>query len=811
MKRLTIGFLLAGSLASLTPAITATGDLFFWKERPKFRHSAPRDKSFQRVGTLANYRNNGDAAFADETVSEIISATENGKTLVYTDGVRGTIGFIDITTPGNPQPAGIVVLDPDPDDDVEYSPTSVAVLGNKYALVAANTSESLTNTSGKLVVVDVATHAIVTEIELGGQPDSVRISHDRRYVAIVIENERNEDLCVGGSEDGTEADEEDCIAGGGILGALPQTPYGNPPGFLAVLRINPNPLSWGAPATVELTGLTTYAPEDPEPEFVDINEKNEAVVTLQENNHIAIVDLATLTIKNHFSAGSTTLNGVDLTDDGVISLTETLSDVAREPDAVAWVPAGFGRLGIATANEGDLFGGSRGFSIYRRDGSIAFDSGNALEELAVQHGHYPEGRSANKGTEPEAITYGRFGDQDYLFVATERGSFVAIYKLDRFGRPRFEQLLPGPLGPEGLLTIPGRNLLVLSGETDLEGFNTRSTVMIYELKRGEPRYPLILSETENGSPIPWSALSGMVSIPWRSDSLLAVWDSAYTESNIFRIDVSDKPAVITDSLTLKGGRWNYDPEGIAIAPDLTLWIASEGNATDSRPNLLLKTDFQGNVLEEVGLPPEITACRAASTRRGTLGSGFEGVAVLRGPGGAYRLAVAQQRGWDYTTPQCEELDDDAGGFNALNEPNETRLWIYDPQAESWSHVSWELAPKPENAAWVGLSEITEVPGTDGYIVIERDNRTGDFAVLKTLVKFDWSGATGDGIVTGGEKRTYDLLPNLNATNGWITDKPEGVAVTWSGVTYVVTDNDAVDDWSGESWFFDLGRYGRLFR
>jgi hypothetical protein len=151
----------------------------------------------------------------------------------------------------------------------------------------------------------------------------------------------------------------------------------------------------------------------------------------------------------------------------------------------------------------------------------------------------------------------------------------------------------------------------------------------------------------------------MVSIPWRSDSLLAVWDSAYTESNIFRIDVS------------------------------------------------------------------------------------------------------------------EDLDDDAGGLNALNEPNETRLWIYEPQAESWSHVSWELAPKPENAAWVGLSEITEVPGTDDYIVIERDNRTGDFAVLKTLVKFDWSDATGDGIVADGEKRTYDLLPNLNATNGWITDKTGG--------------------------------------
>jgi hypothetical protein len=38
------------------------------------------------------------------------------------------------------------------------------------------------------------------------------------------------------------------------------------------------------------------------------------------------------------------------------------------------------------------------------------------------------------------------------------------------------------------------------------------------------------------------------------------------------------------------------------------------------------------------------------------------------------------------------------------------------------------------------------------------------------------------------KEVYDLVPNLLATNGWITDKPEGVAVTSTGRTYVVTDN-----------------------
>jgi hypothetical protein len=682
---------------------------------------------------------------------------------------------------------------------------------NRYALVAVNTSASLTNTSGKLVVVDVPARSVVLEIDLGGQPDSIKISPDRRYAAIVIENERNEDLCVGGTETGREVAEAVCAAGGGVLGGLPQTPFGNPPGYLAVLRLQGAPATWTAPATVALTGLASYAPDDPEPEFVDINHRNEAAVTLQENNHIVIVDLRSATVTAHFPAGAVTLDGVDATDDGLIAPDDVLADVAREPDAVAWVPGSGGVFNLATANEGDLFGGSRGFSIFRRSGTVVFDTGTSFEELAVRHGHYPESRSANKGNEPEAISYARFGREDYLFVGSERGSFVAVYTLGRTGAPRFEQVLPGPLGPEGIVAIPDRNLLVVSGETDLEGLNVRSTVMIYALDRGRPAYPQIVSEDDDaGRPIPWSALSGLVSLPWREDTLLGVWDSAYTESRIFKIDVSESPAVITDALTITGGRGNYDPEGIAVAPDRTLWIASEGNATDSRPNLLIQTTFEGRVVQEVGLPDTVIACRADSTRRGTLGSGFEGVAVLGGRGPGYRLIVAQQRGWDYTTPGCEDLDDDGGGLNASGEPNRSRLWIYDPQVRSWTWVAWELAPKAPTSAWVGLSEVTAVPGTDDLIVIERDNRTGDFAALKTLVKIDRD-QLADGLVPSAAKAVVDLLPSLRASRGWITDKPEGVAVTEAGRVYVVTDNDAVDDWSGETWFFDLGRAWRLFR
>jgi hypothetical protein len=740
--------------------------------------------SFQRVATLANYRNNVAANIGETTVSEIIATTHDGNTLVYTDSPGKQIGFVDITNPANPLPDGIVALDGEP--------TSVDVLANKYALVAVNTSADFVNTSGKLVVVDIATRAIVGSIDLGGQPDSVKISPDGKYIAIAIENERDE---------GVEVD--------GVEGGLPQLPAG----YLAIVDIiGANPANW-VRRDVNLTGLASYGSDDPEPEFVDVNQYNEAVVTLQENNYIVIVNLVTGTVTEHFTAGAVTLNGVDKTEDGIISLTETLTDVPREPDAITWLRNGqHGAYFIATANEGDLLGGSRGFSLFNRKGNVLFDSGTSLEEIAVQHGHYPEDRSANKGTEPEAIEYGNFGGDDYLFVGSERGSFIAVYEING-AHPKFKQLLPGPLGPEGLLAIPSRNLVIASGEEDDPSFGVRSTIMIYQLKPGQPTYPQIVSDNVNGSPIPWSALSGMVAVPDAPDTLLAVWDSYYSQSNIFRINVSTKPAVITESLTIRGGTGNYDPEGIASAPDHTLWIASEGNASDSRPNLLLQIDLAGNVTKEVGLPQEILDCRAASTRRGTLGSGFEGVAVLPDNSGGYKLLVAQQRGWDYTTPECEDLDDvdeslGAAGLNANGEPLHSRIWIYDPATGTWEHIAWELAALPANASWVGLSEITRAP--DGsYIVLERDNLTGDFAKLKTLAKVRHA-ALADGPISNGEKSVYDMMPDLTATNGWITDKPEGVAITDDGRTFVVTDNDGVEDWSGETWFLDLGSFQPLF-
>ena len=74
------------------------------------------------------------------TSAEIIAASGDGMTLIYSDSPQGAVGLIDIGDPAAPQPLGSVAMGGEP--------TSVATLG-EVAFVAVNTSESFTAPSGR--------------------------------------------------------------------------------------------------------------------------------------------------------------------------------------------------------------------------------------------------------------------------------------------------------------------------------------------------------------------------------------------------------------------------------------------------------------------------------------------------------------------------------------------------------------------------------------------------------------------------------------------------------------------------------------
>mmetsp|Transcript_45096 Transcript_45096/g.66364 ORF Transcript_45096/g.66364 Transcript_45096/m.66364 type:complete len:219 (-) Transcript_45096:66-722(-) len=145
-----------------------------------------KSMNFNRIATFPICKQIDPTCNTDtETVAEVVSVTDDGMTLVYTDSEQENIGFVDITDPSSPVAAGTVAL--------TGEPTSVAVLGG-LAVAGINTSADYVNTSGELVAIDIATKTIVKTWALGGQPDSVAVSPDGKYVVVAIENERDEDL-----------------------------------------------------------------------------------------------------------------------------------------------------------------------------------------------------------------------------------------------------------------------------------------------------------------------------------------------------------------------------------------------------------------------------------------------------------------------------------------------------------------------------------------------------------------------------------------------------------------------------------------
>ncbi|KQR73426.1 esterase-like activity of phytase family protein [Rhizobium sp. Leaf341] len=704
---------------------------------------ASAEPVFNRIASFA-VADNLPAGVDRKTVTsaEIVTATDDGMTLVYSDSPQKAIGFIDITNPASPKAGGVVRFDGEP--------TSVTVAGPK-ALVAVNTSPNRANPSGRLAAVDIASRAVTAACELGGQPDSVAVNKDRTLAAIAIENERDEEVNDG---------------------ALPQMPAGD----LVIVKLNDGVPDCATIRHVALTGLADVGGEDPEPEFVAFNSRDQIALTLQENNHIVILDGRSGKVVSHFSAGTVDLDGIDTKRDGKLSFTGTLKGVAREPDAVKWLDDDR----LVVANEGDWKGGARGFTIFDTRGTVLFEAGASLEHAAAAVGHYPEKRSAAKGIEPEGLVAATFGDDRLFFVLAERASLVGVYK-DTGAEPHLLQLLPSGISPEGGVAIPGRNLLVTANEADLvEDGAARSHVMIYERKEGKPAYPQLRSAEKDGVPIGFGALSGLAAVPGAPGKLYAVSDSVYgAEPRIFTIDATKSPAEITDALTITrdgAPAQKLDIEGIVATED-GFWLASEGNADKLVPHALYQVNAKGQIKKEIPLPEEL---RAAETRYG-----FEGIAVA-GKGDDTTLWMAVQREWK----------DDEKGF--------VKLVSYTPKSGEWGAVRYPLETTGEG--WVGLSEIT-IYGDNAY-VIERDNLVGQAAKLKKIFRVSLAqlkpAKLGGPLPVVAKEEFRDLLPDLKALNGYVLDKVEGFAIDGTGTGYVVTDNDGVDDSSGETMFWTIG-------
>lgn len=737
-------------------------------------------QSFHRTATYPVFQNVPEGVDpAEQTVAEISAVTDDGNTMIYTDALGKRIGFLDISDPSAPIGAGTLSLAELGHADDQ--PTSVAVYGDYVLVVIDESGGDFVNPKGRLDVVRVSDRERIASIDLGGQPDSIAISADHAYAAIAIENQRDEEFTPEGGEEGD----------------LPQAPAG----FVQVIDLGADPTTWVAtpvdlvqengdalPAFVD-AGLDS--PTDPEPEYVAINADNELALTLQENNGIAIIDLATRELTRVFTAGSVSIDGLDTEKDKHIDLTGSITDVPREPDSIAWVDD----THVATANEGDWKGGSRGWTIFdATTGDVAWDAGNSFEHLAVAHGLYNDDRAGKKGSEPEGLAVAEYDGNPYAFVASERSNFVAAYDLSDPVSPVFEQLMFATNGPEGLLPIPSRGLLAVSSEEDEADDGVRASVALFELGEAVPGQPSIVADTVDGSPIGWSALGALSAVPDDSDHLYTASDSALKPSTIFTVDVTGAPARITDSLvvTADGEPAEFDIEGLFARPQGGFWLASEGES--GAENQLYRTDAAGAVVETVSLPTDISDHIAKW--------GYEGVTAITDESGAEQVWVALQRPlWADAAEPGEALDGD----------NVTRLGRYDVATQAWSWFGYELDATDVDGDWVGLSEIVTVD-SDTLAVIERDKLNGPAAANKRIytVEIPADGSEGDALQALPKTLAYDVLPDLQAVNGWTQEKLEGLTIGANGSVYAITDNDGLKDATGETVFLNLGEASDIF-
>ncbi len=260
----------------------------------------------------------------------------------------------------------------------------------------------------------------------------------------------------------------------------------------------------------------------------------------------------------------------------------------------------------------------------------------------------------------------------------------------------------------------------------------------------------------------WGALSGLSADPIKTERLYAVHDHNLPGMEILKIDTHDNPVKLSKHrLIHKQGRLpSYDLEGIAARKAGGFWLASEGKIGQKRPNLIVRTDDAGNVLDEIPLPPEVSRYRVKA--------GFEGIATI-GSGNNERVAVVFQRSWK---------DDPRG---------QVKIGQYWPASERWQFYRYQL----DKAKGVGLSAISFL--TDGSaIVLERDNKPFFKAKFKRLYQIhlpehvENQGSGSYPLL--GKTLISDILTHYSLTCG-TNGKLEGLAVKADGRIYLIADDD----------------------
>lgn len=309
----------------------------------------------------------------DESAAEIPAYHAGSQRLFVVNANKGALDILSLADPANPTLEDTLLTD---DLSAGSEVNSVAVRGD---LVAIAVQAGTKTDTGFLALYDANTLQRISFVPVGALPDMVAFTPDGHYVLTANEGEPNDDYSV---------DPEGSISVIDIRD--PADPVEARATFTAFN---------GQQADLKAAGVRIYGPNatvarDLEPEYIAIaDDSATAWVTLQENNALARLDIASASVTDILPLGEKDLsldgNGIDASDeDGAINI-RTFDGVVGlyQPDAIHAYSAG-GSTWLVTANEGDARAWGEDNDAYwgtEGSGCAGDPSQGFVEEFRVKH------------------------------------------------------------------------------------------------------------------------------------------------------------------------------------------------------------------------------------------------------------------------------------------------------------------------------------------------------------------------------------------------------------------------------------------
>lgn len=292
----------------------------------------------------------------DESAAEIVAYDADTYSLFVINANDKSVDVLDISDPTDPELSGMI--------DVSVAipesggVNSVAVHDGLVAIAVEHDDKQ----SNGWVAFYSIDGTYLNKVAAGALPDAVTITHNGQYALAANEGEPSDDYSTDPEGSVTVVDLRN-----GVMNATARTAD-----FTAY--------NSGAPAGVRISGPGASVAQDLEPEFIATSQDSStAWVTLQENNAMAIIDIANAEVtdlvglgsKDHSLAG----NGLDASNkDDAINIQPWPVLGTYMPDAIASYRS-FGQTWLITANEGD----GREY-IYETDEATCVDAGHVYDD-----------------------------------------------------------------------------------------------------------------------------------------------------------------------------------------------------------------------------------------------------------------------------------------------------------------------------------------------------------------------------------------------------------------------------------------------